>query len=129
MMDEKYNQTNAEELKRKHAKDSKTKIDDTMLAFTSSILPAAEGCHSRLDMHLLDNSGNRSVKVTHIDAEMHSFFNERLATYHERLITGKIDIGDQFSKQEDDVVYEELTLDEIQMHEVSNMHHLLYILA
>jgi hypothetical protein len=122
MMDEKYNQTNAEELKRQHAKDSKTKIDDTMLAFTSSILPAAEGCHSRLDMHLLDNSGNRFVEVSHADIEMHSFINESLVAYLERIKTGKIDSRHQFSKQEDDVVYEELTLDEIQMHEVSNMH-------
>ena len=47
-MDEKCNHTNVEILKKQHASDNKTKIDDTMLSFTSSILPAAEGCHPSL---------------------------------------------------------------------------------
>ncbi len=47
-MDEKYNHTNAEILKKKHESDKKTKIDYTMLSFTSSILPAAEGCHPNI---------------------------------------------------------------------------------
>ena len=58
-MNEKNNQTNAEELKRKHAKENKAKIDDTMLAFSTSILPAAEGCHPSITIGPRSNKMDR----------------------------------------------------------------------
>ena len=61
-------------------------------------------------------------------APITSLFNGRLDAYYDRLKTGKIDIRDQFSNVEDymkgnEVVYEELTLEEIEMHKVSNINH------
>lgn len=63
-----------------------------------------------------DNSGNISIEESYVAVEMQTYLNERLSAYHDRLKTGKIDSRDQFSKQGDEMVYEELTLEEIEMH-------------
>ena len=75
-MDEKYNQTNAEELKRKHAKDNKAKIDDTMLSFTSSILPAAEGCHPNITIGPRSNKMDRFNSYNPLQIERGTVSNQ-----------------------------------------------------
>ena len=57
MVDEKNNQKNSEKLKRKHEKEGKQRIDDTMLGFQADILPAANGCHPNITI------GPRSNKI------------------------------------------------------------------
>ena len=51
-LEEKKNQTNSQALKRKHGKQ---RIDDTMLAFTDIILPAADGCHPSITIGATSN--------------------------------------------------------------------------
>ena len=55
ILEEKKNQTNSQALKRKHKKDRKQRIDDTMLAFTDNILPAADGCHPSITIGATSN--------------------------------------------------------------------------
>ena len=55
IVEEKKNQTNSQALKRKHEKDRKQRIDDTMLAFTDNILPAADGCHPSITIGATSN--------------------------------------------------------------------------
>ena len=59
IVEEKKNQTNSQALKRKHEKDRKQRIDDTMLAFTDNILPAADGCHPSITIGATSNKIKR----------------------------------------------------------------------
>ena len=42
---EKENQFKSQTTKRKHEQVKKNRVENTMLAFSNNILPAAEGCH------------------------------------------------------------------------------------
>ena len=75
-MDEKYNHTNAEILKKKHESDKKTKIDDTMLSFTSSILPAAEGCHPNITIGPRSNKMDRFNSYNPLQIERGTVSNQ-----------------------------------------------------
>ena len=75
-MDEKCNHTNAKILKKKHASDNKTKIDDTMLSFTSSILPAAEGCHPNITIGPRSNKMDRFNSYNPLQIERGTVSNQ-----------------------------------------------------
>ena len=61
IMEEKDNQTKSQSLKRQHEKDKKQRLEDTMLGFTDSILPTADGCHPSITI------GTQSQKIRRFD--------------------------------------------------------------
>ena len=55
ILEEKENQSTSQATKRKHEQDKKNKTENTMLAFSSSILPAADGCHPSITIGTQSN--------------------------------------------------------------------------
>ena len=62
ILEEKKNQSTSQATKRKHEQDKKNKTENTMLAFSSSILPAADGCHPSITV------GTKSNKLMRFDS-------------------------------------------------------------
>jgi hypothetical protein len=62
ILEEKENQSNRQATIRQQEKDKKKKIENTMLAFSSSILPAADGCHPDITI------GTKSNKLMKFDS-------------------------------------------------------------
>jgi hypothetical protein len=62
ILEEKENQSTSQAIKRKLAEDKKNNTESTMLAFSSSILPAADGCHPSITV------GTKSNKLMKFDS-------------------------------------------------------------